>query len=80
MQLAPDPTLLFAVLVYFPLAFTKYFQTGRADNQVGDLALGWLSVSHLEQVDTLADASGFERMLRYIYQHKQRVEQALGHD
>lgn len=57
MQLAPHSPFLGAVFSDLPLAFTKYLQAGRVDNQVGDTPLGGLSIGHFHCASALADTA-----------------------
>lgn len=76
MQLAPYPALVMTVFSDLPFALAKHLQTSRANDQIGDLPLGRLTVCHLHGAGPLADTviRGAER---HVHQLKQRVEQAL---
>ena len=52
MQLAPHSPLLGAMFSDLSLAFTKYLQTSRVDNQVSDTPLGGLPIGSLARLLT----------------------------
>ncbi len=74
MQLAPHSPLLGAVFSDLPLAFTKYLQARRIDNQVSDAPLRGLSISHRHRACSLADTALIGGTKRYVHQLEQGVE------
>lgn len=69
MQFAPDPALVIAMLSDLPFALAKHFQAGGIDNQIGNLALGWLAVYHLHCTGAIVDAA----VVGCTQRHKQRA-------
>ena len=55
MQLAPDSPRLSAVFSDLPLAFARYLEASRVDNQVGDTSLTGLPIGHCHLEGSLAD-------------------------
>lgn len=53
MQLAPDPAFVITVFPDLQLSLAKQLEAGEVDNQVGELALGWQPVSHLDYAGRL---------------------------
>lgn len=77
MQLAPDPAFVMTMFPDLQLSLTKNLEAGGVDDQVGELALGWQPVSHLDYAGALADTGIVGGAQWHIHQLKQRIEQAL---
>ena len=77
MQLAPHSPFLSAVFSDFSLAFAKYLEASRVDNQVGDMPLVGLPIGHFHCSDSFADKTAVRCAQRHIHQYEQRVELSL---
>lgn len=68
MQLAPDPAFVMTVFPDLPLSLAKNLEAGGVDDQVGELALGWQLVSHLDYAGALVDTGivgGAQRQIHH---------------